>query len=122
MPSWSCRPLGGVATLALLVGCTAVDVPPSASSGKTVEVIALDNTFRPDTIEIVVGSTVRWENRARNDHNVLAVDDSWGASTGDFLPGDVYSFVFLESGTFAYYCSIHGTTEAGMVGQVVVTS
>ncbi len=93
------------------------------SNGQTVEVIALDNSFRPETIEVAAGTAVRWENRGRNDHNVLPADDaqSWGAPTEAFLPGDEYTWVFSEPGTFAYYCSIHGTKDAGMIGTVVVT-
>ncbi len=45
-----------------------------------------------------------------------------GVPTEDeFRPGDVYDVVFADSGTFAYYCSIHGTKDAGMVGEIVVT-
>ncbi len=36
-------------------------------------------------------------------------------------PAHVYDVVFADSGTFAYYCSIHGTKDAGMVGEIVVT-
>lgn len=92
------------------------------ANGETVEVIALDNSFRPETIEVTAGTAVRWENRGRNDHNVLPTDDTqtWGAPTEEFLPGDTYTWVFSEPGTYAYYCTIHGTKDAGMIGTVVV--
>ena len=92
-------------------------------NGETVEVVALDNSFRPETIEVAAGTAVRWENRGRNDHNVLPADDAetWGAPTEAFLPGDEYTWVFSEPGTYAYYCSIHATKDAGMIGTVVVT-
>ncbi len=98
--------------------------PTVASNGETVDVIALDNSFRPETIEVTAGTAVRWENRGRNDHNVLPTDDSetWGAPTEEFLPGDEYTWVFSEPGTYDYYCSIHGTKDAGMIGTVVVAA
>jgi plastocyanin len=93
------------------------------SNGETVDVVALDNSFRPETVEVTAGTAVRWENRGRNDHNVLPTDDSetWGAPTEAFTPGAEYTWVFGEPGTYTYYCSIHGTKDAGMVGTVVVT-
>ena len=69
------------------------------------------------------GPEVLWENRGRNDHNVLPVDETedWGAQTEDFVPGDEYARVFDTPGEYPYYCSIHGTTDVGMIGTVIVT-
>lgn len=91
--------------------------------GETVDVVALDNSFRAETIEVAAGTAVRWDNRGRNDHNVLPTDESqpWGVPTEEFLPGDDYTWVFDEPGTYPYYCSIHGTKDVGMVGTVIVT-
>jgi plastocyanin len=96
--------------------------PTLATVTQTVDVIALDNTFRPEKIEITAGTTVRWENRGRNDHNVLPVDDldDWGVPTEQFAPGDEYSSTFDTPGTYPYYCSIHATKDVGMIGTVVV--
>ena len=104
------------------VATSAETSPTVASNGETVDVIALDNSFRPETIEVIAGTAVRWENRGRNDHNVLPTDDSetWGAPTEAFAPGAEYTWVFGEPGTYTYYCSIHGTKDAGMIGTVVV--
>ena len=88
----------------------------------TSEVGVLDNTFRPEELEVKAGTEVVWENGGRNDHNVLPVEgDAWGVEADDFAPGDEYSHRFTEPGTYAYYCSLHGTTKAGMVGTIVVT-
>ena len=94
--------------------------PPN---GETVVVLGVDNTFREETIEIEAGTEVLWENRGRNDHNVLPVDETedWGAQTEDFVPGDEYARVFDTPGEYPYYCSIHGTTDVGMIGTVIVT-
>lgn len=97
-------------------------VPTVEPTGVVVPVIALDNTFRPEIVEISVGDEVLWENRGLNEHDVLHVEgDDWGIEVEDFQPGDVYSHVFTEPGEYRYYCSIHGNTEVGMVGTVVVT-
>ena len=100
-----------------------VDTPATtvATTGEVVAVIALDNSFRPQALEVHVGDAVSWENRGNNDHNVLSVETGeWGVEVGDFAPGAVYTHVFTEPGEYAYYCSIHGSTTVGMTGTVTV--
>jgi plastocyanin len=102
---------------------TAVGEVSVPANGEVVEVLTLDNSFRPEQLEIVAGTAVRWDNGGRNDHNIVPVDDTqdWGVDIADFAPGDVYEHVFTTPGTYAYYCTLHGTATAGMVGTVVVT-
>jgi plastocyanin len=94
------------------------------ANGKSVEVRSLDNSFIASAIEVEAGTEVNWINGGRNDHNILPVDESlgWGVDRGEFIPGSQYAHVFDQPGVYAYYCSIHGTKEVGMVGAVVVTS
>ena len=102
---------------------TTLQVPDDVveMDGTEVEVDSLDNTFRVQNIQVAPGATVVWTNVGRNDHDVLPVEgDDWGAEVEDFGPGDVYEHTFDEPGVYPYYCSIHGTTTAGMVGTVVV--
>jgi plastocyanin len=92
-----------------------------AATGVVVAVIALDNSFRPQSLEITVGDTVEWENRGENEHNVLSIEGAeWGVEVTDFQPGDVYSHLFTEPGEYAYFCSIHGNEQVGMVGTITV--
>lgn len=99
------------------------DVPDDVVvlDGSEVTVESLDNTFRPQNIQVAPGTAVTWTNDGRNEHDVLPVEgDDWGAEVEDFQPGDAYEHTFDEPGVYDYYCSIHGTTTAGMVGTVVV--
>lgn len=90
-------------------------------TGVVVAVAAIDNSFRPELIEVDVGDEVSWENRGFNDHNVLYVDgDDWGVEVEEFGPGATYAHVFSEPGEYHYFCSIHGNETVGMVGTVVV--
>jgi plastocyanin len=108
----------------------AQSTPPTSASadpaveptGVVVPVVALDNTFRPQVIEIRVGDEVLWENRGQNEHDVLSVERAWGVEVASFQPGDVWAHVFTEPGEYRYYCSIHGNESVGMVGTVVVTA
>jgi len=133
-----------VAPLAVLASCgsNAEVTNPAASSvapnGQSITIQSLDNSFRPVEFEIEAGTEVIFENRGRNDHNILpnsvANDDelvallassdapeAWGVIAEDFVPMDVYSHIFTVPGTYPYYCSIHGSPGAGMYGVVVVT-
>jgi plastocyanin len=124
-PSLSARralALPAVVALVALGGCGAGATPPILVEGVEVRVSSLDNTFRPDELEVAAGTEVVWTNDGRNVHNVLPVEgDDWGVEAGDFEPGDEYRHRFTEPGTHPYYCSLHGTTTRGMVGTVVVT-
>jgi plastocyanin len=98
------------------------DEPVVLVDGVSSEVGVIDNTFRPEQIEVAAGTEVVWQNAGRNAHNVLPVDgDDWGVTAEAFAPGDTYSHRFTEPGTYDYYCSLHGTTTKGMVGTIVVT-
>lgn len=103
-------------------GSPAPDTTPSPP-GPAVTVQALDNSFRPETVTVSVGTEVLFDNRGRNDHNVLPSDggDEWGVQVEEFRPGDQYTVTFDEPGEYPYYCSIHGTADVGMIGTVVVT-
>jgi plastocyanin len=116
---------GILAALALAAGCSGGDEEATATSlveGVEVRVSSIDNTFRPETLEVAAGTEVRWTNDGRNEHNVLPVEgDEWGVAVESFEPGDEYVHRFTEPGTYAYYCSLHGTTTQGMVGTIEVT-
>jgi plastocyanin len=85
------------------------------------EVRAIDNSFDAPGIQVPAGTTVRWTNAGRQDHDVIPAEgNDWGAEVEAFHPGDTYEHTFSEPGTYNYYCTIHGTTAKGMVGVVVV--
>lgn len=96
-------------------------------SGTTVQVDALDNRFEPLTLSVAAGTSVRFVNRGRNDHNVLPdTGDDWGVVQADFGPGAEYLHVFDTPGTYQYVCTIHGVIAngkaVGMVGTIEVTA
>ena len=93
--------------------------------GAEVEVTTLDNSFNHQNTQVAPGTKVTWENRGRQDHDIVPVDEggggeTWGVDRADFGPGDVYARTFDEPGTYRYYCSLHGSADAGMIGAVVV--
>lgn len=122
-------------SVAAAVTTTIATVPPN---GESANVVVLDNSFRPIEVEISAGTEVVFENRGRNEHNILPdsikndaglvellkTDTSpaaWGVISVDFAPESTYSHVFSVPGTYTFYCSIHGAPGAGMYGTIVVT-
>lgn len=126
----------GIAAVGL-VGCgpdkSASDATPTsvggasyASNGTTAKLLAIDNNFQPGTLHITAGTTVEFANNGRNAHNVTPVGDlqrkSWGVGEGSFKPTQNYSHLFDRPGIYKFFCTIHGTAKAGMVGQIEVTA
>ena len=95
------------------------------ANGLIKRVLALDNNYIPQVLEVAAGTKVLWENNGRNVHDVVPADDSaaatWGVVQADFEPKATYSYVFASPGTYSYYCTIHGTSTAAMFGTIVVT-
>jgi len=92
--------------------------------GVTVDVDARDNTFDPEATEVAAGTDVRFTNVGRNEHNVIPVSDDQTellVETDALGPGDEAVVRLTEPGTYRYYCSIHGTARAGMIGTIEVT-
>lgn len=81
-----------------------------------------DNSFREAYITVQAGTPITWKNRGRTEHNVLPVEPGAFASieAEDLEPGEEGTVTFAKAGDYAYYCSLHGTTTAGMVGAVRV--
>jgi plastocyanin len=108
---------GGGAPATTQGGAPATAGEPAPES---VTVQSIDNSFRPERLEISAGTEVVWVNRGRNAHDIES-DFGFGVTADEFAPGDEYRYVFTEPGEYPYYCTIHGTETAGMIGTVVVT-
>jgi plastocyanin len=87
--------------------------------GATVDVKVADNVFRPKKLTILPGTTVRWTNTGRNEHDVLP---NKGKRFGidELEPDAQYSFTFEKPGRYAYYCSFHGAPGVGQHATVRV--
>ena len=85
--------------------------PGSAAEAK----VSIDNfTFSPETLEIPVGTKVVWVNGDDVPHTVRSTEDLFRSEALD--TDDQFERVFLERGTYEYYCGVH----THMTGKVVV--
>lgn len=106
-----------------LTGCGSDGSDVELVEGVREEVAGLDNSFAPEDITIPAGAEIMFANRGRNDHNVIPADEDqdWTIEVEDFKPGAPPVPVrFTEPGTYDYFCSIHGTATAGMIGSITV--
>ena len=89
--------------------------------GPQADVKVLDNSFNDENIQVAPGTKVVWTNDGRQDHDIVPAEgDGFGVEADGFGPDAVYEHTFDQPGTYRYYCSLHGTAVAGMVGAIVV--
>jgi len=79
----------------------------------TVTVGAYDDYFRPKTVNVQPGTTVRWVNNGKHIHTVTSKDGRW--DSGDIPPGASYTVTFQRPGTYPYYCRHHMQMEGTVV-------
>lgn len=122
-----------IATAFTFAVCAVMITACSSSGGQvprgvglpSVAVASVDNSFEPQTVSVVVGQSVIWTNTGRNRHDVKVkkVPTDFGIDQDAFVPlTGTYTYAFSKSGSFVYYCSIHGTAKGkGMAGTIVVS-
>ncbi len=83
-----------------------------------------DNAYDPLTLEVSVGTTVRWTNTDAIAHTVTSGASDGATATPDGLfdsgflnTGDTFTYTFTEAGEYDYYCTPH----PWMQGKVIVT-
>ncbi len=105
-----------------------------AAAAHGVQIVTCTNVycFDPSTVSGDPGDGVMWTNTTGASHTVTRCDASACAGQGPGTGGDTlnsptlmpnggsYSHTFNSSGTYFYYCSIHG--YARMHGEVVVSA
>ena len=89
-------------------------VPAPAATGTAPRVDIAGFAYKPATIRVKVGTTVRWTNRDDAPHTVTAASGSF--TSKQLGKGGVYSRRFTGAGTHAYLCALH----PNMKGRVVV--
>ena len=116
---------GTVAALLLLAACghagehgaAAPDsAAPAAGAPAVTAAVTVDMPrsylFRPDTVVVAVGATVRWTNNDVFTHAATV----WGVGeTGALRPGGSGTVTFERAGSFSYDCPFHPQMMKGVV-------
>lgn len=85
--------------------------------------------YDPPQLFVTVGDTVTWYNDDKEGHTVTSgessgrfgwMSDNFGKSngifdSGRFMPGESWSYIFEDFGTFSYYCTIHPWMEGILI-------
>ena len=116
------RPLRAVVPvlLAVLVGCG--DDGPERSAMLDAALpsptVTIERSrFDASTLDVAVGTTVRFVNEDPFDHTVTSIDGSPVTfDSGVMVEGAEFEITFDRPGTYGYFCEIHPT----MRGTVVV--
>jgi plastocyanin len=114
----------GPSTTAGATDTDVVDVAFQDSTGQAdVAIQVRDNAFVGQYVAVSAGTTVTFDNRGRNPHDVVPVEDTAFAEvpTESLQPGEAATVTFAEPGNYPYYCTLHGTETAGMFGIIRVT-
>lgn len=104
-----------VSLIVVIVGCSKSDNSVSANSGGSPganEVWMQGMAFNPATKTISSGTTITWTNKDNTTHTATSgVPNSPDGlfSSGNLNNGGTFSFKFSNTGTFKYYCLIHGS-------------
>lgn len=93
----------------------------AAASTGSAKIQVGDNFFKPDTLEVTAGTKVTWTNGGKVLHNITPVKKGKWTGISALTKGKSYSFKFKKPGTYAYYCSFHGSPTGGQRGSITVT-
>jgi len=69
--------------------------------------------FLPESNTVTTGTTVVWSNDDAAVHTVTAAGGNF--DSGRLPPGSTFEYVFIEPGTYEYFCSLHPRTMAGRI-------
>jgi plastocyanin len=85
------------------------------SDAKLTSVEMKSISYDPKSVEVPVGGSVVWTNKAFTNHTATS-DDGATFDTGEIKPNESSSPVkFDKEGEFTYHCKIHGKTMSGLV-------
>jgi len=90
--------------------------------------------YDPPTISVKKGDTITWINDDREGHTITSgegsgrfgwMSDDFGTpdrlfESGRFMPGESWSYIFEEEGTFQYFCTIHPWMEAIVIVEQII--
>ena len=106
----SLLPLAGALILTASVAWSANE--PAAP----ISVVMKSISYDPKSVEVPVGGSIVWANKAFTNHTATSEDDGKTFDTGEIKPNESSSPVkFDKEGEFQYHCKIHGKTMSGTI-------
>src|SRR3954471_1667331 len=91
---------------------------PEDCVGVDAKITINGTSFSPATVTIDPGQPVCWTWAGSVEHTVKADDESF--SSGNPANHNTFQHTYTTSGSFGFYCQVHGTLTGGMRGRVIV--
>ncbi len=125
----------GTIVIAGSMACGGSDSNAPSGPPLTSTVIVVNNAFQPLVDTVKVGGTITWawsnSGAGSQDHNIISSgapsfpnDGSTavpGVSGTDYFSNShSYQYTFAATGSYAFFCSLHGTPGVGMHGTIDV--
>jgi len=115
--------------IAALAGCAVFLGAASAIADNAAVEATAEDTFSPKLVAVKPGEKVSFTNKPGNgEHNIVWNDGKVGPTPPDSVDGSQWpadvSRTFDKSGTYRYYCKLHGDPKLnfGMYGYVYVNA
>ncbi|OHD55173.1 MAG: hypothetical protein A2Y33_10620 [Spirochaetes bacterium GWF1_51_8] len=104
---------------ALLAACTTFAPTGGNNTPTDPNTLSIQGfAFLPNTVTILTGTTLTWENKDSANHTVTSTTAVQSFDSGALAQGAKFSFKFTAAGTNNYFCSFH----PAMTGKVIVTN
>lgn len=84
-----------------------------ATAPATATVSVGDNFFAPSQLTVQPGTTVKWTFDGNNPHTVSSNTNLF--DSGNENHGATFEFRFTDSGTYQYFCRVHGQSMSGTI-------
>lgn len=107
-------------TAVIYNGCKKKDTARQYIIGKY-DVEIVDHEFHPNSIDVIKGNEVVWENQGDTVHTVTSgfPEDPEHYFNSDIIePGEEFHVRFDSIGSFPYYCQTHPDSMTGIVNVV----
>ena len=88
-----------------LVAGLVLALPAPSPAATTVTVMIQASAFKPKSVTINQGDTVRWINSDKVNHQIVANKGAF--ASGIMRPGATYTFTFATAGGYAYHDGLH---------------
>ena len=77
------------------------------------DVLIVDFSFNPSSVNVTAGDSVRWTNNGASDHTSTSDSGVW--NSGTIPPGSSFTRQFSTPGSFPYHCAIHTSMLATVI-------
>ena len=104
----------------MISSCNKTSGTTDTQAGATVSNISIiaPMSYSPANATVRVGTIVKWTNNdPASDHTVTSTGSGTPSplNSGSIAPGATFSYTTTATGTFPYFCTVHGVAMSGIL-------